>query len=336
MTPDWLLIETLGGEPTVIAQGRQMKNFIPLAGFLRRNPNLAAIQAAVADTIAGGDALARDAEHNNRVIRTQPVQMSDGSMHAVHLWVGPADAEPPERPMPGPAKWDLTAQIPFVSIESLVNTGMTSATEPADLSMFAEVFPSLEYNRDEVGVLAMAVEPELGRTYCTTWEFTDAGGKFRRMGVAGRIVAETMEDGSEHLIGRGLNLVVDVSDIRPTPIEFGKRIIDALSQPDTYRCIVDLGSWALLKWLGEPCPLFDWRRSFPIHPEDLEVSAELVSELKDGLASAIVRLPGHNTEWVPVHVTLRRIELELGIYAGLATLRRPTHDELADVGLLGA
>ena len=47
MTQGWLLVETLGGQPAVVAQGRQMKNFVPLAGFLRRNPNLSAIQTAI-------------------------------------------------------------------------------------------------------------------------------------------------------------------------------------------------------------------------------------------------------------------------------------------------
>ena len=41
---DWLLVETLGEQPVVVAHGRQIKNFVPIAVFLRRNPNLAAIQ----------------------------------------------------------------------------------------------------------------------------------------------------------------------------------------------------------------------------------------------------------------------------------------------------
>ena len=33
--------------------------------------------------------------------------------------------------------------------------------------------------------------------------------------------------------------------------------------------------------------------------------------------------------WTPVHVTVNRVELDKDVYAGLATLRQPTADEVA-------
>ena len=89
MTQDWLLVETLGDQPVVVAQGRQMKNFVPLAIFLRRNPSLSAIQTAIAETVSTGSPLASITPKKNRVIRTVPVQMSDGKMHGVHVCSGP-------------------------------------------------------------------------------------------------------------------------------------------------------------------------------------------------------------------------------------------------------
>ena len=56
--PRWLLVETLGAEPVVVAQGRQMKNLVPAGPSLRRNPNLAAVQTAIAETVASGNRLA--------------------------------------------------------------------------------------------------------------------------------------------------------------------------------------------------------------------------------------------------------------------------------------
>ena len=100
MNHDWLLVETLGTEPVVVAQGRQMKNLVPIGTFLRRNPNLAAVQTAIAETVASGNRLASITPKSDRVIRTEPVQMTDGKVHGVHVWIGPADAEPPERPIP--------------------------------------------------------------------------------------------------------------------------------------------------------------------------------------------------------------------------------------------
>lgn len=57
MAHDWLLVETLGGEPAVVAQGRQVKNLVPITQFLRRSPHLAAIRTAIAETMGTGQSL---------------------------------------------------------------------------------------------------------------------------------------------------------------------------------------------------------------------------------------------------------------------------------------
>ena len=51
MSHDWLLVETLGGEPVVVADGRQTKNLVPISVFLRRSPDLMAIQTAISETV---------------------------------------------------------------------------------------------------------------------------------------------------------------------------------------------------------------------------------------------------------------------------------------------
>ena len=120
MTHDWLLVETLGSEPAVVAQGRRTKNLVPISAFLRRNPNLMAIQTAIGETVRAGDGLSSITPKNDRVIRTEVVQMSDGRIHGVHVWIGPPDMEPPERPIPGPLKWDLTNGVATDTPESLL------------------------------------------------------------------------------------------------------------------------------------------------------------------------------------------------------------------------
>ena len=51
MTHDWLLVETLGSEPAVVAQGLHTKNVVPVSAFLRRNPHLMAVQTAIGETV---------------------------------------------------------------------------------------------------------------------------------------------------------------------------------------------------------------------------------------------------------------------------------------------
>src|ERR1700726_105889 len=123
MAHDWLLVETLGREPAVVALGRQLRNLVPITVFLRRNPRLAAIQSAIAESLQTSQSLVSLTPKNDRVIRTEPGAMSDGQIHGVHVWSGPATDDPPERPIPGPLKWNLTLGVASDTPESLANTG---------------------------------------------------------------------------------------------------------------------------------------------------------------------------------------------------------------------
>jgi hypothetical protein len=42
---------------------------------------------------------------------------------------------------------------------------------------------------------------------------------------------------------------------------------------------------------------------------------------------------GNDVDWVPVHVTVSKVELEPDVFAGLVSLRLPTDEELAAAGL---
>src|ERR1700757_3131153 len=111
MAHDWLLVETLGDEPAVVAQGRQPKNLVPITTFLRRSPYLAAVRTAIAESMQTGQSLTSITPKRDRVIRTEPVVMPDGHPRGGRGGRGPADIEPPERPTPGPLKWDLTLGV---------------------------------------------------------------------------------------------------------------------------------------------------------------------------------------------------------------------------------
>lgn len=334
VTQDWLLVETLGDQPVVVAQGRQMKNFVPLAVFLRRNPNLAAIQTAIAETVTSGTGLASITPKTKRVIRTEPVQMTDGRIHAVHVWCGPTDDEPPERPIPGPLKWDLTAGAGSATTEYLANAGMDPSQESLTGRAFVEDIPSRSLNRDESKALSWVIDVAPDRTYCATWDFADKLGTFRRVGWVARTLLEPNEDGSDHLIGRAMNLVEAVSESSLAAENLADRLLNGLSRPGVYRVIVDLNTWTLLKWIDDPCPYFNWHGRVEMHPEDHEyISERMAGELDDGTASGVLRLPGNDGEWVPLHVTVGKVELDDGVSAGLMTLRLPTGTELADVGL---
>jgi hypothetical protein len=109
---------------------------------------------------------------NDRVIRTKPCRCPT-AVHGVQVWIGPPDVEPPERPVAGPLKWDLTAGVATDTRESLYNSGRDPSTEATDGRAFAEDLPQRDLNPGETKVLSMVVKAEPGETLCTSWNLTD-------------------------------------------------------------------------------------------------------------------------------------------------------------------
>jgi hypothetical protein len=330
MEDDWVLVETLGNAPVVVAQGRQMKDLVPIGAFLKKHPNLAAIQTAIAETVSTGNSLA-SITPKGRVIRTEPVQMSDGRIHGVHVWSGPADADPPERPIPGPLKWDLDLGVATDTVESLLNAGLDPDEEATSGRAFADDLPSRDLNDVEARVIALTIAAAPDRTYCASWDVVDNQGVLRRVGFVVRTAMELAEDGREHLIGRAMNLRGEIDEAASKAGSHqAPRILDSSAQPGSHRAIVDLKNWNLLKWLDDPCPYYDWRANTRCHPDDQGLLTAMDTEFQSGASSRILRLPGNNGGWVPIHVTVNRIEIEPEIFAGLLTLRLPTEAEVSE------
>ena len=118
--------------------------------------------------------------------------MSDGRIHGVHVWIGPTDAEPPERPIPGPLKWDLTAGDGHRHgrVADQRRDGPAARNAPT-AGRSPRTCPAASLNRDEAKVLSLAIDAAPDRTYCTTWDFTDKQGSFRRVGFVARTAMET-------------------------------------------------------------------------------------------------------------------------------------------------
>lgn len=334
MTHDWLLVETLGSEPAVVAQGRRTTNLVPISTFLRRNPHLMAIQTAIGETVRAGQGLSSITPKNDRVIRTEVVQMSDGRIHGVQVWAGPPDMEPPERPVPGPLVWDLDSGIATDTPEALHNSGWDPQQEPTRNRTFADDLPTRDLNPSEARVLAMAIRREAGATLCDSWNVTDYRGEPITVGFVARTVLEAQDDGTDRLLCRAMNWRSESEATADSQDHLAQRILDGLAQPGVHRALVDLTNWTLLKWLDDPAPFFDWRAGLAgehvVHPADRPEMARMADSFVTGAASGVLRMPaGKDGGWTPVHVTVNRVEIDDDVYAGLATLRQPSADELA-------
>lgn len=337
MAHDWLLVETLGQEPAVVAQGRQLKNLVPLTTFLRRSPYLSAVRTAITESLQTGTSLTSITPKRDRVIRTEPVVMSDGTLHGVHVWTGPASVDPPERPTPGPVKWDLTLGVATDTPESLANSGKNPEVEVTFGRAFAEDLPSRELNPNESKVLAMAVKARPGQTLCSTWDLTDWQGQPIRIGFVARTALEPGSDGRDHLVARAMNWRAELKGPAVSSDDLAQRILNGLAQAGVHRALIDLQNWNLLKWLDEPCTFYDWRSSETgrpkVHPDDQHLVSDMTREFAHGATSRVLRMPGHGGGWVPVHVTVNQVELEPDTFAGLVSLRLPSDEELEAAGL---
>lgn len=335
MAHDWLLVETLGDEPAVVADGRALKNLVPITAFLRRSPHLAAIQTAIAESVQTGEGLASITPKHARVIRTEPVVMSDGKVHGVQVWSGPRDAEPPERPIPGPLKWNLTLGVATDTKESLTNLGKDPESEAISGRVFAEELPTRGFSPAEKKVLALAIRAEPGQTLCSSWDVTDYHGEFVRVGFVARTALESAGDGQHHLVSRGMNWRARLDGAVQQPDDLAQQVLHGLAQPGVHRAVVDMSDWRLLKWLDDPCPFYDWRGLVDaprVHPGDEDRIARMTTDFTDGPVAGVLRLRHPSGGWEPVHVTVNRVEIDNGVFAGLLAMRLPTEGELADGG----
>lgn len=331
MTHDWLLVETLGSEPVVVARGGRTEDMVPIRAFLRRNPHLMAVQTAITETVRGGHGLSSITPKNDRVIRTEVVRMSDGRIHGVHVWIGPPDVDPPERPVPGPLKWDLATGVATATTESLANSGRDPHTEDTHGRALAEDLPMRDLNPSETKVLSMAIRPEPGQTFCSTWDVTDYRGAPIAVGFSARALLEAEEDGGERLVCRAMNWRAEREGPALPPDHLAQRILDGLAQSGLHRALVDLDTWKLLKWLDPPAPFYDWRAN-EVHPDDGIHLARMIMELAQGATTAVMRMRTTDGGWAPVHVTINRIELEPDTFAGMASVRLPTESEVREAG----
>ena len=127
------------------------------------------------------------------------------------------------------------------------------------------------------------------------------------------------------------------TELRRHADDLAQRILNGLAQAGVHRALVNLKTWTLLKWLDEPCSFYDWRNNEAdkprVHPDDEHILNSMTKEFANGATSGVLRLPGNDTEWVPVHVTVNQVELEAETFAGLLSLRLPTDEEIVAAGL---
>lgn len=329
----WLLVDTIESEPSVVAHGEQPRNFVPLQKILRRNPHRDQLTQAVleASSSAVGSVLA--SRDGDRLIITEPVVMTDNTVHGVQVWTGPRHTRRPQRPAIGAVVWDLTEGTAADTPQALLNRGMDPRVERTQGRSLAEDLTVSDPTPDESTVLALAINARGGQTYCSTWDVRTRDGAMITVSFAARTIDERWPDGTVHLVARAMNWRSRrMGESRPSA-DLASRILRGTAEPGVHRALVDLSNWRLLKWIDPPSPLFDWRgeqKGRPlVHPDDEKLLHYMTTNFADGPVSAVLRMRACYPQWVHVHVTVYRIELDDNVHAGLISTRLPTANEIA-------
>ena len=261
MTHDWLLVETLGSEPAVVAQGRRTKNLVPISAFLRRNPNLMAIQTAIGETVRAGS---RPQQHH---AEERPRDPHRGRPDVRRAHPRRARLDRPARHRAARASDSRTADLgpdqrhrdrhPGVAAQQRVGPRQR---RPRTAGRSPRICRTATSTRARPRCCPWRSSPSPGTTFCSTWDVTDHRGEPITIGFVARVLEEDEDDGS-----RAADLPGDELAQRTG----GRDRIPRLSrhsasstgwpQPGVHRALVDLTHWTLLKWLDDPFPFFDWR-----------------------------------------------------------------------------
>ncbi|WP_193045841.1 PAS domain-containing protein [Mycolicibacterium baixiangningiae] len=335
MKHDWLLVEVLGDLPTVVAQGDRLRRFVPSEVFLRRNPHRRQIDQAIAAAVDGKAGIVQRTAHGNWLICADPVTMSDGRVHGVHVWTGPSATEPPDRPEVGATVWDLSSGLASDTRQALVNSGI-DPTQPLDHRALADDLVVGSIHPEEGAALAAAVRWEAGQTLWGTWDIDDYLGNPIRVNFVSRATADRHSKGDIRHCIRAMNWRSPRAADHSSGFALAEQILRGTGREGSHRALLSLDSWTLLKWLDLPCPHFDWRgehSSQPlVHPDDRPVRVAMTQQFVHGPAEGLLRLRSRSG-WTLIHTTVSRVELAKDVVAGLISFRLPLpHDITADEG----
>ena len=325
-----MLVETLGLQPSVVAQGDLLRRFVPIEIFLRRNPHRRQIEFAITNAATSGAGAVQRSEHGTWLIHTEPVIMTDGRVHGVHVWTGPPSTRRPPRPTIGAVVWDLTSGVATDTREALVNSGI-GPDEHLDDRAFAEDLSIGDIHPEESAALALTMRCKPGETLAGTWNVTARhDGAPIRVSFISRALLESDRDGTGHMVIRAMNWRAPSESGVGTGSDLARQILRGMTQDGVHRALLDLTTWRLLKWLDPPCPHFDWRGEHSprpmVHQDDESTLRAMTRQFSAGPAQGLLRLRSQKG-WTLMHITMHRVELAANTFAGLIMIRLPTSAE---------
>ncbi len=280
-----LLIETLlpGAEPTVLADHGAPRAWAPLpriGGTRGTADRVRAIVAAVYDPARPGNAVVgpRD-KHRFRVAAT-PVTGPSGAVHAVQLWTGNPDADPPRPPNVAAIEWsatsrliELTAEVRDLA-EDYPFAGRASLTAP-------EAFRHVARFDAAMSLIAKVLEPAPE----DRWQGTATVYGPRTLRTVHLAMCSMPAPHQQAWRGIIHDVTDTVAPAEPTLDSVALAAMTAGRAP-TAVALMDVSQARLISWLTDPVPGIQWKgtrddRDTP-HPDDVVRIFQTMQRLRTG------------------------------------------------------
>ncbi|WP_228001652.1 GAF domain-containing protein [Nocardia australiensis] len=243
---EWLVIDTLSDTPTVIAAGSRARKWRPLANVYRGS-SLAMVQklvGVVVDNLKDSQTLV-DLTPGTRLAYARPILGPQRHVHAVMVWLGAKETNPPPPPRAIGWTWELRDGFP----EPVTSAGVASfygLAEDRDPTL-TELLSTATGVSELVDLLAAVEGIEEGQVGTGELPIIRPDGRITRVRYAFRCVRGT--DGlaiqgishelADHVESRGESLPA--------------RILSAVgSAGELYPALVHRVSGRVLAWLAKP------------------------------------------------------------------------------------
>lgn len=303
-----LLVETLlpGDEPTVLADHGTPRPWTPLPRIGGTRALTERVRAILSTARDSGRPLnvivGARTKHRFRVTAT-PVHGPSGAVHAIQLWTGPLDAQPPHLPNVAAVEWSANSRLIEFNAEVLDPAedypfaGRASLTAPEAFRRVARFDSAMT-----LITKALAPVPE------DRWD-----------GIATVHGVHTLR--TVHLALRSMpapqqqswrGLIYDITDaVPPAEPTLDSIALGAMTagRAPTAVALMDASQARLLAWFTDPIPSIQWKgtvddRDTP-HPDDVIRIFNLMQRLRDGDAKTAsltnIRLRRRDGGWTIVN-----------------------------------
>ncbi|WP_068020820.1 GAF domain-containing protein [Nocardia mexicana] len=301
---DWLLVETLGSEPTVVADGRRAREWTSVSRSRRTvGPKAADLMTTLVDRLRhGSDPEVRIAADGLCGV-VLPVRCAFGSVHGVQLWVGESGDRPP--PRPAVAAWDWMSETELAhhgpGLEELV-----FGRAPQDVRAVRtppEVFGRMVRFDGRMEYMAIVAGTDPTGFWQGEADFRGDDGRVRVIRMVVRV-----HRGEKHVTRALVYEATDTSSQPAADLAMTRAVARAAGVGVGF---VELVMGLVYEWTNEPPPpLQRWLTERPqLHPDDVAAYREACREVSSAgrIRELVYRIRFSGTDWIAVQAELSRL-----------------------------